>query len=110
MGAHRLASAILAMLLPNAERAEVLDDLAVEYAERIRTQSALRARLWYWWQVAGSVPHLLKRSLWRGRTGFEPRASGMQTGGPGIEQWMMDARHAVRRLVRRPRYASLAIL
>jgi len=27
-----------------------------------------------------------------------------------MEQWIMDARHAVRRLVRRPRYATLAIL
>ena len=110
MAVPRIATAILRSLLPRAEQAEVLDDLAIEFGERERDGSALRARLWYWSQAGASVPHLLRRSWWRGRTGFEPRASGMQTGGPGIEQWVMDARHAVRRLVRRPRYATLAIL
>ena len=110
MQAPKLATAILRRLLPYAERAEVLDDLAAEYRERASTNSALNARLWYWRQVISSLPSLLRRTLWRGQTGFEPRASGMQTGGPGAEQWIMDARHAVRRLVRRPRYAILAIL
>jgi hypothetical protein len=34
----------------------------------------------------------------------------MQPGGPAMEQWIMDARHAMRRLRRRPTYASLAVL
>ncbi len=106
----RIPTALLRVLLPDAEQVEVLDDLAAEYRERASVSGAFRARVWYWRQVTASVPSLLSRTLWRGRTGFEPRASGMQTGGPAAEQWIMDARHAVRRLIRRPRYAILAIL
>ena len=104
-----IATALLRSLLPTAERIEVLDDLAAEYRERA-SRSPWRARLWYWRQVAASVPPLVRRTVWRGQTGFEPNASRMQPGGPPVEQWIMDARLAVRRLVRRPRYATLAIL
>src|SRR5579872_1768443 len=92
-----------------AERDEVLDDLTAEFVERA-SQSRWRARVWYWSQVVSSVPSLMRRTLWRGTTGFEPNANRMKPGGPAMEQWIMDARHAVRRLVRRPRYATLAIL
>lgn len=106
----RIPAALVRALLPHAERDEVIDDLDAEYHERAAVRGTWRANLWYWRQAVGSVPALLRRTVWRGRTGFEPRANGMNSGGPAIEQWIMDARHAVRRLVRRPRYATLAIL
>ncbi len=106
----RVPAALLRALLPTAERNEVLADLAAEYLERAATSGVRRAHLWYWRQALASAPLLLGRTMWRGLTGFEPRANAMQPGGPAFEQWIMDARHAVRRLVRRPRYATLSIL
>jgi putative ABC transport system permease protein len=106
----RLAAAVLSTLLPFAERDEVLHALADEFTERASKHGSRNAHLWYWRQVAGSIPALVRRTIWRGQSGFEPNANAMHPGGPAIEQWIMDARHAVRRLVRRPRYALLAIL
>ncbi|MFI5233418.1 MAG: ADOP family duplicated permease [Gemmatimonadales bacterium] len=106
----RIPAALFRALLPHAERREVLHDLAAEYRERAAAGGEWRADVWYVRQLLGSLPALLGRTVWRGRTGFEPGASRMRPGGPGLEQWIMDARHAVRRLVRRPRYATLAIL
>ncbi len=97
-------------LLPHAERQEVLDDLAAEYAERRTHRGPLRARLWLWKQVVGSIPALLRRGWWRGWTGFEPRANRAQPGGPMFESWIMDLRYSARRLASRPTYAVLAIL
>lgn len=88
----------------------MLGDMSAEFAEHAARNGVMRAHLWYWRQVAGSIPSLMRRTWFRGRTGFEPNANAMQPGGPALEQWIMDARHAVRRLVRRPRYATLAIL
>src|SRR6185369_5138678 len=89
---------------------EVLADLAAEYAERVRDQGAGRARRWVWRQVAASVPALVGRTVWRGMTGFEPRANHMRPGGPPMESWIIDTRYALRRLRSRPLYASLAVL
>ncbi|HEV8409629.1 MAG TPA: ABC transporter permease, partial [Gemmatimonadaceae bacterium] len=105
-----LAAALLRSLLPFAERGEVLEALADEFKERVLKSGSLSARLWYWRQVATSIPSLLRRTAWRGAVGFEPAANAGRPGGPALEQWIMDARHAVRRLVRRPRYAILAIV
>ena len=106
----RVPTALLRALLPTAERAEVLGDLAAEFEERTARNGAAGAHRWYWRQVASSIPALARRTIWRGSTGFEPNANASQPGGPALEQLIMDARHAVRRLIRRPRYASLAIL
>jgi putative ABC transport system permease protein len=97
-------------LLPHAERDEVLDGLAAEFVNRARTDGDLWARLWLWRQLFGSLPALLRRTWWRGCTGFEPRANRMHPGGPMLESWIMDARYAVRRLVSRPTYTFLAVL
>jgi putative ABC transport system permease protein len=104
-----LAAALLRALLPCAERDEVLGDLAAEHAERARA-GRLRARLWLWRQVLGSLPWLLRRTWWRGWTGFEPRASRLRSGGPAVESWIIDLRYALRRLASRPTYAVLAVL
>jgi putative ABC transport system permease protein len=105
----RLATAILSGLLPHAERAEVLGDLAAEYQER-SLDGTWRARWWCTVQIVRSIPALARRSWWRGWTGFEPKANAMRPGGPAMEQWIVDARYATRRLVQRPAYATLAIL
>jgi putative ABC transport system permease protein len=97
-------------LLPLAEREEVIRDLAAELDLRMRRDGSWTARRWLWRQVAGSAPALLRRSWWRAWGGFEPSANRMQPGGPSMEGWIMDARYSARRLVRRPLYATLAIL
>jgi putative ABC transport system permease protein len=106
----RLPLAILRALLPLAERDEVLADLASEYATRSRQRGPARARRWIWGQVARSLPSLAARTWWRGWSGFEPAASEMKPGGPTVEQLIIDARHAARRLVRRPLYSAIAIV
>jgi putative ABC transport system permease protein len=105
-----IAPLLFAALLPNAEREEVLGDLAIEHAARAASHGRMRARLWLWRQLVGSLPALVRRTWWRGWTGFEPRASRMQPGGPVIETWIMDLRYSVRRLARRPTYALLAVI
>jgi putative ABC transport system permease protein len=105
-----LAAGLLRRLLPHAEREEVLGGLAEEYAEWAAEQGRVSARLWLWRQVLGSVPALLRRSWWRGWSGFEPRANRYQPGGPNLESWIMDLRHTVRRLRLRPTYTLLAVL
>src|SRR5829696_1499943 len=105
-----LAPALLRTLVPQAERDEVLQDLATEYNERINAQGRTAAKAWLWRQVLGSLPALMRRSWWRGWTGFEPRSSAMQPGGFLMESWIMDLRYSARRLASRPTYALLAVL
>ena len=97
-------------MLPLAERDEVLDDLAAEYAERARRGGEAGARRWLWGQVIRSAPALVRRSWWRGMSGFEPRANAMQPGGNLMERWLLDLRYSLRRLRTRPTYALLAVL
>jgi putative ABC transport system permease protein len=97
-------------LIPIAERDEVLADVRAEYEHRVRTHGSAAARRWAWRQALRSVPALLRRSWWRGMTGFEPRANRLRPGGPMFESWIMDARYAARRLLSRPTYAALAVL
>ncbi|HVE79689.1 MAG TPA: ABC transporter permease, partial [Gemmatimonadaceae bacterium] len=106
----RLPLALIRALLPYAERGEVLADLAEEHAERAADRGPMAADLWLWRQVLRSAPALLRRSWWRGWSGFEPRANSMRPGGLPMESWIMDMRYAVRRLRSRPTYALLAVL
>lgn len=106
----RFVAAVFRTLTPIAERDEVLADLRAEYQRRVTTRGATAARRWVWGQALRSIPALLRRSWWRGMTGFEPQASRFRPGGPMFESWIMDARFAGRRLVSRPTYAALAVL
>ncbi len=106
----RIPAAILRALLPLAERDEVLGDIQAEYGERARSAGEPAARRWLHAQVLGSAPALLRRSWWRGWSGFEPRANAMRPGGPIMERWILDLRYSLRRLRTRPTYALLAIL
>jgi predicted permease len=106
----RIPIALLRRLLPHAEQDEVIDDLEHEFQQRAARDGAGSARRWVWRQALQSLPALMRRTWWRGRTGFEPRANAFQPGGPSVEHWIMDARYAARRLLSRPLYAGIAIL
>jgi predicted permease len=103
-------AAVFRALLPHAEQAEVLGDLAMEHRGREARDGRVAARLWLWRQLLGSLPALLRRTWWRGWTGFEPRASRMHPGGPMLESWIIDLRYSARRLAGRPTYTLLAVL
>ena len=102
--------ALFRSLLPLAERDEVIGDVEAEFASRARTAGRPAASRWVWRQALGSVAPLVRRTWWRGMTGFEPRASRLRPGGPMLESWIMDVRYAARRLMARPTYALLAVL
>lgn len=104
------ASVIFRTLMPLAERDEVLEDLRVEFARREEANGRGAAKRWLWREALCSLPPLVRRIWWRGMTGFEPRASRMRPGGPMVESWIVDFRYALRRLIRRPTYAILAVL
>lgn len=106
----RLAAALLRLLLPAAERDEVVGELAAEYGERRRTTGPVMARAWVWRQVVGSVPALARHGWWRGWSGFEPRANRMKPGGAMFESWAKDVKYTLRRLRTRPSYTLLTIL
>ncbi|HKO15138.1 MAG TPA: ADOP family duplicated permease [Gemmatimonadaceae bacterium] len=106
----RLPAALLRVLLPRAERDEVLADLATEYARCAADAGVPAARRWLWRQTLRSAPALLGWSWWRGWSGFEPRANAFRPGIPMLNQWLTDARYAARRLRARPGYTTIAIL
>jgi putative ABC transport system permease protein len=106
----RLPMWLLHLLLPRAERDEVLEDLTREHAEHVRVDGRSAASRWMWWQALRSAPALLGWSWWRGWSGFDPRANAYRPGGPMLTTWITDARYAARRLRARPTYALLAIL
>jgi predicted permease len=101
---------LLAALTPPAERDELIADLRAERLARAIREGDWAARRWVWRQVASSLPALIGRTVWRGRTGFESRANRDRPGGPPMESWLVDLRFSLRRLRRRPLYAALAIL
>jgi putative ABC transport system permease protein len=101
---------LIRSLIPPAERDEVVADLELEYRERFERGGRAPARRWLWLQVARSVPALLERTWWRGRTGFDSPVNAMNPGGPAMERWIVELRFALRRLRTRPTYTILAVL
>jgi putative ABC transport system permease protein len=106
----RLPIALLRLLLPRAEREEVLADLTAEYAEHAARAGRGEARRWLWRQAIHSALPLLGWSWWRGWTGFEPRANAYRPGGSMLRNLFADARYAMRRLRARPVYTLVAVL
>ena len=96
-------------MLPAAERDEIVAELAREFSQRAEGDP-IRARVWLWRQVLGSAPWLARRGWRRGWTGWEAEANRMAPGGSMLESVVVDARHAARRLRRRPTYTALAVL
>jgi putative ABC transport system permease protein len=106
----RLPAALLRLLLPDAERDEVLDDLAAEHRERARSSGERAASAWLWRQVLVSAPALAGRGWWRGWSGFEPHANRWRPGGTMFESLAKDIKYTLRRLRRRPSYTALTVL
>jgi putative ABC transport system permease protein len=106
----RFALALLAAVLPPAEREEVLADLCQEHRQRHRTAGRLAAWTWVWRQALTSLPVLARRGWWRGWSGFEPAAERLQPGGPMFETFAIDVRFALRRLRTRRSYTVLTAL
>jgi putative ABC transport system permease protein len=106
----RLPATLLRLLLPHAEREEVMSDVGAEYEERASTGGRSAASRWLWRQVLTSAPSLLRRGWWRGWSGFEPRANRWRPGGAVFESWSKDVRYTLRRLGRRPTYGALTVL
>src|SRR4051812_22935691 len=105
-----LSLRLLRFLLPPAERDEILADLESEYADRRARDGRLSSARWLLSQLVGSGPALMRRTWWRGNTGFESPSSSMNPGGPLMERWIVEARFALRRLRTRPTYTALAVL
>jgi predicted permease len=101
---------LLRLLLPRAEREELLADIAAEYAGRRETSGDRIARRWLWRQAMQSVPSLLSWSWWRGRSDYEPAANAYRPGGRLMKNWSADARYAARRLISRPSYTLVSVL
>ena len=99
----RIPMMLLGVMLPEAERDEVASGIRVEYETRRMRDGRTSADAWVWRQGAGSVPSLLRRSWWRGWNGFESQGNQNRPGGPMLEQWIQDARFAMRRLRKRSR-------
>lgn len=106
----RAAILLLRSLLHDAERDEVEADIRAEYALRWERDGEASANAWLWRQASASAPPSLGRSWWRGWTGFESAAHMHRPGGVMLEQWIQGARFAARRLVKRPLFATLAIV
>jgi len=104
-----LPAALLRRVIHPAQRDEVMDDVAREFAERTARDGAGSARLWLWRQALGSARGGAEGIWLRGTTGFESEANRMRTG-PALESWIMDARFALRGLRSRPQYVLLAVL
>ena len=105
-----VARVLVHATFPAAEREEVCTDLASELEQRRADQGAIAAQLWLTGQLIGSLPALLRRGWWRGRTGFESDANHNRPGGAPLEGLVLDMRFAFRRLRSRPIYALLAVL
>jgi predicted permease len=105
-----LPLALIRLLLPAAERDEIIADLDREFTERAVMNGQPAARRWLWSQVAASLPALISWTWWRGRTGYEPRSSAFRPRSPIVKNWITDARYALRRLRTRPAYTLLAVL
>lgn len=105
-----LPAALLRLLLPHAERDEVLGDLAAEYRARSASAGGRAASRWVWRQVLASVPALARRGWWSGWSGFEPRANRWKPGGAMFQRWGQDVKYTLRRLRNRPTYTVLMVM
>ena len=105
-----LSLRLLRVLLPPAERDEILADLESEYRARRARNGRLASGRWLWLQILGSGPALVRRTWWRGNSGFDSSSNSMNPGGPQMERWIVEARFALRRLRTRPTYTALSVL
>lgn len=108
----RLAEALVRLLLPSELEDAVAGDLAEELAERAKDGSPTGAALWYWGQLLRLRPLRLRRQLRRlggawitgGRRPVSATTSGF------IEPTMETLKQTLRRLLREPGFAAIAVL
>lgn len=106
----RLPATLLRLMLPRAERDELMADFSAEYAGRVQTTGEDAARRWLWGQALRSAPSLLSWNWWRGVSEYEPRANAYRPGGRLMRNWTTDARYAARRLMARRSYTLIAVI
>jgi predicted permease len=105
----RLASVLIALVVPAARREHVDGDLLELFEERARTEGVGPARRRYWRDVAAI--------LWQARDG-SPRAGTrngtnrgpMEVAGMMLQNAISELRHASRMLARHPGYTTAAAL
>lgn len=101
----RLARRLLLRLTPDVLREAVDGDLLEGFQHRLRHRGALRARLWYWRQLASLDVLRIRRAL-------APRRRPSPRGGwgaPGADL-ARDVSAAARSLRRQPAFALVAVL
>ena len=104
----RAARALLAILLPADVRASVVADLDDEFERHVAsTRGALRARLWYYRQVAGSMGPAVTMRRRRRRQGVMRHTTHERAAWP--EQALQDLRFTARSLRKRPGFTAAAI-
>jgi predicted permease len=106
----RIPLAIIAALLPEAERGEVVRDLTNEFVKRSDEHGAAHAKRWLREQAIRSSFALLRWTWWRSITGFEPRSSAFRPRRPIMHLLLTDARYALRRLSTRPAYTIVSVI
>lgn len=100
-----LANWLLAKLAPSHIRRDVLGDLHEEYVRfRNATQHPIRARLWYWRQVIGTIAEY---RFARGRR--HSRRRHPMSVGRILEAASVDLRMAIRSLIKTPGFTAIAV-
>src|ERR1043165_7353661 len=105
----RIPERLLHVALPAAERDEILADLDPEFRQRAATD-VRDARRWRWSEAFRALPTLIRWSLQRETSGYEPPANAFQPGDPILMMLLADTRYAGRRLRTRPLYTLLSVL
>jgi putative ABC transport system permease protein len=104
-----LATRLIRLALPAAERDEIIADIDRDYRARWAADPRA-ARRWLWRQCLQSLPALLRWSFNREASGYESPANAFRPGDPMLNTFLADARYAARRLRTRPAYALLSTL
>ncbi len=112
-----LADWIFTRLAPRHLRSDVLGDLHEEFRRFTLVESnVLRARLWYWRQVLGTLAqYRVARGSRKASVGSVPHRpttglSGNWTIGRALEALFHDVRHAIRSLIKTPGFTAIAVL
>lgn len=96
---------MLGLALAADDRDAVLGDLAEEFSELAAVEGVARARRWYWRQVFGSIPPVMRRRLSRGL-----KALRRKNGDGMMGKVLQDLRYSLRALRRGPGFGAVVIL